>query len=158
MAFAVGRSTAPAAAAHGSGAATSGNGDFRAGGSFPGAPDAQRRPGRRRARGFGGRGGGLTISGTVESVDGDTMTITTADGQTIEVTLDGDTDLPPAGRRRRRPTSTTGSSVRSRSRLAASADRNGGAGDGPGTGGTVHGAARLTAGPTSPSSPDEGVG
>ena len=34
---------------------------------------------------------GLTIRGTVESVDGDTVTIKTANGQTIEVTTGADT-------------------------------------------------------------------
>jgi hypothetical protein len=80
VAFAVGRNTAPVSAA------TGGNG--RAGafanGSF--APRASGQPGFGRGGLGGGFGGGLSISGTVKSVDGDTLTITTANGQTIEVT------------------------------------------------------------------------
>jgi hypothetical protein len=87
VAFAVGRSTAPASAAAFPG--RFGNG-FGNGGQFPtgsGAPDLGGRGG------FGGLGGngGPTISGTVESVGGDTLTIKTASGQTIEVTLGSDT-------------------------------------------------------------------
>jgi hypothetical protein len=69
VAFAAGRSTAPAAS----------TGTFA--GGFPGggqAPNASFNPG-----GFGGGLGGnaaLTISGTVKSIDGTTMTITTANG------------------------------------------------------------------------------
>ena len=48
--------------------------------------------------------GGLTISGTVTSVDGDKLTITTDNGQTIDAHDRRPTDLPHAGRRRRRPT------------------------------------------------------
>ena len=59
------------------------------GGNFPGgsfAPDA--------SGGLGGafaRGGGFNLSGTVESVTGDTLTITTANGQTLEFSLGADT-------------------------------------------------------------------
>jgi hypothetical protein len=49
-------------------------------GSF--VPGANGGPGFARG-GLGG--GGLTVRGTVESVDGDTITIKTASGQTIEV-------------------------------------------------------------------------
>ena len=84
VAFAVGRSTAPAAA-------TTGRGTFANGfptGSF--APNASGIPGFGGGRGgFGGAG--LTIRGTVKSVDGDTVTIKTANGQTIEVTTGADT-------------------------------------------------------------------
>jgi hypothetical protein len=83
VAFAVGRTTAPASAATGAGRGTFGGGAFP-GGSF--APRASGQPG------FGGRGGafgaggaGLTVTGTVVSVDGDTMTIKTTSGQTIQV-------------------------------------------------------------------------
>ena len=88
IAFAVGRSTAPVVAA--------GNGSgFRNGAVFPGGsfdPNASFTPGR------GGNGpgfltsGGLTIEGTVTSVTGDKMTITTDSGQTVEVTLGSDTE------------------------------------------------------------------
>jgi len=49
------------------------------------------------APGGGGGGavfgaGGLTVAGTVQSVTGDTLTITTADGRTIEVSLGADTE------------------------------------------------------------------
>ncbi len=84
VAFAAGRTTAPAAAANGRGAfngnfgANGPTGSFRPGGSFtPGANGGF----------FGGRGaGGLAISGTVQSVDGDKLTITTDNGQTITIT------------------------------------------------------------------------
>ena len=79
VAFAVGRNTAPVSASTGTGR---GNGTF--GGAFPGrsfTPGASGAPGFGRG-GFGGAlgGAGLTIQGTVESVDGDTMTIKTANG------------------------------------------------------------------------------
>ncbi len=82
VAFAVGRTTAPVSAATGTGR----GGNF--GGGFPGAsfaPGASGQPGFGRG-GFGGAGGGaVTVSGTVVSVAGDTLTIKTASGQTIEV-------------------------------------------------------------------------
>jgi hypothetical protein len=91
VAFAVGRTTAPASAATGTG-----RGGF--GGQFPGGsfvPRASGQPGGGRG-GFGGAfgggaGAGLTVSGTVMSVDGDTMTIKTASGATIQVTTDSST-------------------------------------------------------------------
>ena len=90
VAFAVGRTTAPASAATGAG-----RGGF--GGQFPGgsfAPRASGQPGAGRG-GFGGgafgAGAGLTVSGTVVSVDGDTMTIKTTGGQTIQVATDSST-------------------------------------------------------------------
>jgi hypothetical protein len=83
VAFAIGRNTAPTTAAGGRGNGNGffGNGNF-ARGSF--APDGSGGPG-----GFlGGRGGGgFNISGTVQSVSGDTLTVTTANGQTLEFTL-----------------------------------------------------------------------
>jgi hypothetical protein len=83
VAFAVGRTTAPVSA-------TTGNGRGTFNGAFPGgsfAPRASGQPGLGRG-GFGGAlgGAGLTVSGTVVSVDGDTLTLKTASGQTIEVT------------------------------------------------------------------------
>jgi hypothetical protein len=88
IAFAFGRSTAPAtAAADGQ--------RFRNGAVFPGGgldPNASFAPGRGgNGPGFFGSGG-LTISGTVTSVTGDKMTITTDSGQTVEVTLGADTE------------------------------------------------------------------
>lgn len=83
VAFAVGRTTAPAAAAFPNGGP--------GGGNFPGGPGA--------SPGFGGNGpgggflgaGGVTIEGTVESKTADTLTIRTTGGQTVEVSLPADT-------------------------------------------------------------------
>ena len=86
IAFAIGRTTAPAAAAGPAGAFPGGfpNGSFAPDGSF--APNASGGQG-----GLGGLGGGLTVSGTVQSVTSDTLTIETASGQTVELGLDTDT-------------------------------------------------------------------
>jgi hypothetical protein len=81
VAFAIGRNTAPVAAASGRGAF--GNGTF-ARGSF--APDASGGPGGGFLGGLRG-GGGFSLSGTVQSVTGDTLTITTTNGQTVSFTL-----------------------------------------------------------------------
>ena len=86
VAFAIGRTTAPASAG------TTGLGGF--GANFPNASFV---PGASGAPGFpgGGRGAfggaGLTIRGTVESVDGDLVTIKTTNGQTIQVSTSADT-------------------------------------------------------------------
>ena len=87
VAFAIGRNTAPVAAASARGNGAFGNGNFARGSFAPGASGA---PG---AGFFGGlRGnGGFNLTGTVQSVSGDTLTITTADGQTLEFTLGADT-------------------------------------------------------------------
>jgi hypothetical protein len=88
VAFAIGRSTAPAAAA--------------GLGTFPGgpngvilSPNGSFDPGAAPGGGAGGPGlfgsGGLTIEGTIASIDGDTVTITLESGETMEVTLDDDT-------------------------------------------------------------------
>ena len=85
VAFAVGRTTAPAAATTGA------RGNF--GANFPNAsfiPRASGAPNFGGGRGAFG-GGGLTIRGTVESVTGDTVTIKTANGQTLQVTTGTDT-------------------------------------------------------------------
>jgi hypothetical protein len=83
VAFAVGRTTAPVSA-------TTGNGRGNFGGALPGgsfAPGASGQPGFGGRGGFGGGfGAGLTLSGTVVSVNGDTLTLKTTSGQTIEVT------------------------------------------------------------------------
>jgi hypothetical protein len=87
VAFTIGRSTAPVAAATGAfGPGGFGNGNGLPGASF--APGASGFPG-----GPGGfnRGGGLTVTGTVESIDGDTITIRTADGSTMTITTDSAT-------------------------------------------------------------------
>ncbi|MFL5720648.1 MAG: hypothetical protein ACJ778_09260 [Chloroflexota bacterium] len=87
VAFAVGRTTAPASAA------TTGRGGFgtnNANASF--APRGSGAPGFGGRGAFGGFGGaGLTIRGTVESVDSDSVTIKTPNGQTIEVSTGADT-------------------------------------------------------------------
>ncbi len=84
VAFAVGRSTAPVAAARfGQGPDGAVFRTFDPNSSFaPGGPDGA---------GFLGAGG-ATVEGTVRSVTADTMTIETEDGRTIEVALDPDTE------------------------------------------------------------------
>jgi hypothetical protein len=82
VAFAVGRTTAPAPVA----AAGNGRTGFGPGGSF--VPGASGAPGFGRG-GFGGAG--LTISGTVQSVTADTLTVKTTGGQTIVVALGAST-------------------------------------------------------------------
>ena len=87
IAFAAGRMTAPAQTIAGT---------FPGGGSFngqggtvqigPGANNGQGGP-----RGVFGGGAGPSIEGTVESITDTTLTIKTADGQTIQIALDGDT-------------------------------------------------------------------
>ena len=80
VAFAVGRSSAPAPAVIGTGRGNVG-GVVGPDGSF--VPGANGQPGLGRG---GLAGGGLTLRGTVESVNGNTLTIKTATGQTVEVT------------------------------------------------------------------------
>ena len=87
VAFAVGRSTAPTASAAG----------------FRRIPQRRRLPGRQLQPDRVGRAGsqrqrcglfgagGLTVEGTVQSVTGDTLTVTTANGRTVEVSLGSDT-------------------------------------------------------------------
>jgi hypothetical protein len=88
VAFAVGRGTGSASTASGqnrTGAITNGNG--RPFGSF--APGANGGGGFRG--GFGGGAAALTITGTVESVDGDTITIKTTNGQSVTLNTSTDT-------------------------------------------------------------------
>ncbi len=87
VAFAVGRSTAPVAAASTRGNGLFGNGNFARGSFAPGQSGA---PGGFLGGGLRGEGG-FNLSGTVQSVTGDTLTITTANGQTLEFTLGADT-------------------------------------------------------------------
>jgi Domain of unknown function (DUF5666) len=82
VAFAVGRTTAPAPAS----AVGNGRTGFGPGGSF--APRGSGAPGLGRG-GFGGAG--LTINGTVQSVTADTLTVKTAAGQTVVVALGAST-------------------------------------------------------------------
>jgi hypothetical protein len=88
VAFAAGRGTAPAAAATGLG-----RGGFGApGASFaPGASGAPGGLGGRGGFGGGGFGGGITLSGTVVSMTGETLTLKTAAGATVEVTIGSST-------------------------------------------------------------------
>jgi hypothetical protein len=90
IAFAAGRLTAPASASGRGGFAGAFQGGYPGSGYGPGAsfaPDANGRPG-----GLLGSGAGqLTLTGTVSAVSGDTLTITTESGQTIEVGVAGAT-------------------------------------------------------------------
>jgi hypothetical protein len=81
VAFAVGRTTAPVSAS--TGARGNGGAAFPRGSFVPGANGGS---------GFVRGGfGSPTLSGTVESVDGDTLTIKTASGQTVTVTTGAST-------------------------------------------------------------------
>lgn len=80
VAFAAGRLTAPAPTnPFGAG----GPGQFNGGNR---GTNGQGGPG-----GFLGGGGGITLEGTVESVSGTTLTLKTANGQTIQIALNGST-------------------------------------------------------------------
>ncbi len=83
-AFSVGRLTAPAGTAAGGGnaaAQAAGRGQFGPTGSFqPGAMG-----------GFPMMGGSSTITGTVVSLDGTTLTLKTSSGSTVEITVGGST-------------------------------------------------------------------
>lgn len=81
VAFAVGRSTAPASAFPGVGGFTEGP-IVRSDGSFA--------PGAGGPRGFVSDGG-LAIEGTVTSVDADSITLTLENGEEMTFALDGDT-------------------------------------------------------------------
>jgi len=81
--FAVGRVTAPAAAASTRGGL--GNGGFANGGAGAGGAGAA---GFGRGAGFGG---GVLVTGTVDSVSGTTMTLKEANGTTVTVNLAGTT-------------------------------------------------------------------
>jgi hypothetical protein len=78
----LGRTTAPD-----TGAAFPGGGTLPGGGTFPGGGTG---PGAGNVPGFGD--GGFT-AGTVTRIDGDTIFVQTADGQTIEVRTNTDTDI-----------------------------------------------------------------
>ena len=121
VAFAIGRTTAPASAA------TGGRGNFN--GGFRGWQRADRelRAGRERRRFFGGRGA-RALTGTVASIDGDKLTITTDNGQTVTLTT-ADSTTYHTRPRPPRPMSTAGT----RSRCGASdGSANGGTGNGNG--------------------------
>lgn len=89
VAFAAGRMTAPTLV-----------GTFQGpNGQFPGGPQGSFVPGQGGQLPGGGQGGpgallgngGITIEGTVESITDTTLTLRTADGQTIQIALDGST-------------------------------------------------------------------
>jgi hypothetical protein len=80
--FAVGRITAPAAAA-----TTRGNGGFGNGGFANGGAGGTGAAGLGR----GGFGGGVLVTGTVDSISGTTMTLKEANGSTVTVNLAGTT-------------------------------------------------------------------
>lgn len=82
--FAVGRATAPAQAASLGTGQPQGLSNGQAGGQFPiGSFDPGALP--------GAFGGDRVISGTVSADDGSSLTLTTADGQTVTVALTGTT-------------------------------------------------------------------
>jgi uncharacterized protein DUF5666 len=92
VAFAIGRGTAPAAAA----------GAFTRGGPDPGGvvigPDGSFEPGT-GPKGQGGalaQAGGLAIDGTVTAVDADSITLKLADGQEMTFKLDNSTNYREA--------------------------------------------------------------
>ena len=89
VAFAIGRGTAAASGTTGTNG-TNGNGRVF-GGAFPGGSFVPGASGAPRFGRGGGFGGGLTVQGTVESVDGDTLTIKIANGDTIKVTTGSST-------------------------------------------------------------------
>ena len=99
ISFAAGRATAPATVASivpGDGTGNANglpNGGFRGnGGYFPGDRNGGFVPGNGNGgTGRFGFGGGLSISGTVDSVTADSVTIKTASGQTITIGIDGST-------------------------------------------------------------------
>lgn len=95
--FAAGHLTAPAAAANATFARSAAGFSRTGSGGFPSfAPGASFNLGE-LGNGFGGAGirglGGLNgdVSGTVESIDGSTMTIKTASGETVTIDLTGST-------------------------------------------------------------------
>jgi hypothetical protein len=88
VAFAAGRFTAPAPASAGS-LPNGGPGQFFNGDNGKGNGNGNRGNAQGGPGGF--LGGGFTLEGTVESISGTTLTLKTASGQTIQVTLDGST-------------------------------------------------------------------
>ena len=135
VAFAVGRSTAPSAAAGqpgrlGNGAGT---GQFPTRSGVPGfgGPDDQ--------GGLGGRGGGPTISGTVDSINGDTMTVKTASGRTVEVTLGSSTTYSTSS-----PATQSDIKTGANVQVRVAFDGSGGFGNGGGASGPLGTASNVT--------------
>jgi hypothetical protein len=122
VAFAAGRATAPASAAA---AGRTGFGQGGAGGQGFGGPGASGAPGR----GFGGGAGAVSIQGTVEAIDGSSMTIKLPSGQTVTIGLNGSTTYHSQ-------TAATASDVTSGSSVIVQLQGRGGAGGGqPGASG-----------------------
>ena len=86
VAFAVGRATAPVTTAA---AGRTGTGADQGGGFF--RPNASGAPGRGGFGGGGGLAGAVSVQGTVEAIDGSSITIKTASGTTVTLGLNGDT-------------------------------------------------------------------
>jgi hypothetical protein len=118
VAFAAGRATAPASAAA---AGRTGFGQGGAGGQGFGGPAASGAPGR----GFGGGGGAgaISIQGTVEAIDGSSMTIKLPSGQTVTIGLNGSTTYHSQ-------TAATASDVTNGSSVIVQIQGRGGAGGG----------------------------
>ncbi len=132
VSFAAGRATAPSALdelranAPGGGQGFPGQGGQgvpgQGGQGFPGQGGQGPQGGR-----FFGAGGGIAIEGTVESVDADSVTVKTEDGNSIEISLDNDTAYHTA-------TDTTASAVTSGSKVVVRVGAGGGQSGGQGGG------------------------
>lgn len=83
VAFAVGRTTAPATAFAGVGGVPGGGGGIRPGGSFA--------PGAGGPGGFGQGGGSVSLDGTVTAIDAGSLTVTLSNGTERTFTLDAST-------------------------------------------------------------------
>ncbi len=89
--FAAGRFSAPAAASTGNGN-FGGNGGFgRFGGNFPSLAPGQTFGAGQFGNGGGLRGGLASVSGTVQSIGPDSMTVKLANGSTVTIALTGNT-------------------------------------------------------------------
>jgi hypothetical protein len=88
VAFAIGRATAPSGLA----GTAPGSGQVFVGPGGIGSPGQGNQGGRFPLIGAGG----LAIEGTVESIDGDSLTIRTTDGSSITLSLDGETSYHTA--------------------------------------------------------------
>jgi hypothetical protein len=132
VAFAVGRFTAPSTVSAGN--LTNGGGFFRNGQDGQGGQNGQG-----GGRGAFLAGGGLTIEGTVESIDATTLTLKTASGQTIQIALDGSTTYHAQS-------DASASDVTAGGKVLVRLDARGGFGGGPqSTGGSGGGTATSPA-------------
>jgi hypothetical protein len=138
VSFALGRSTAPATTAAARGGF--GTGQFAgngAGRSFDPNASFPTGAGGFGAGGFGGRGANVGITGTVDSVSADSITIKTANGQTVTLSLDGQTTYHQS-------TAATSSAVTTGATVTVRVGGLAGAGQGQG-GAAASGAPNLTA-------------